>query len=183
MNNHTTPRCVPIPLASGKTGYIFAGPTRTRLEGYALVRLAAEIEVPIGIVAYNLPVSDFKPLDPLALMDAIPNILNDLESGVRLYVGCMGGSGRTGTLLALLVAQHPSFDGTAAISYIRQVYKASAIETKEQEWQVHTLAGKMPQTFAPSFPPVEEFTDAPPNGFSAWIGATTSNLWGKVTRR
>lgn len=54
--------------------------------------------------------------------------------GEVVEVGCLGGSGRTGTVLACMavLAGVPCGD---AVAWIRQVYKAEAVETAEQqEW-------------------------------------------------
>lgn len=133
-------KAVPIPLASGKTGWLHAGPTREMPEGYRLIRCAEEIPVAVEDVAYDLGAKDFEILPKDAVMFSLPDILSDLEDGRPLFVGCMGGTGRTGTLLAILVAQHPAFTGEMAVAYIRQVYKPHAVETPEQREQVERFS-------------------------------------------
>lgn len=127
---------VPIPLASGKVGYVAAGPTRDLPDTHKLIRCAVEIPVPDNRIAFDLGTKDFTPFDDALIRARLPGILRAVEGGARLYVGCMGGTGRTGTLLALMVAQHPSFSGQQAIDYIRAVYRKGAVETAEQEEQV-----------------------------------------------
>jgi len=143
MNHYQQPtlKCLAIPLASGKVAYVHAGPTREKPVDYGLVKCA--IEIPIDYVpAYDLGCNDFQTFDTDAIEYNLPDILRDLEDGKRkLYVGCMGGTGRTGTLLALLVAQHPQFTGEAAVAYVRANYKAHAVETQDQYNQVLDLAG------------------------------------------
>lgn len=159
-------KAVPIPLESGKIGWVHAGPTRDLPEGYRLIRCAEEIPVPPARVAYDVSTGDFKPFDAATVVGALPDILRDIEDGEPLYVGCMGGTGRTGTMLALIVAQHPAFTGDTAISYIRQVYKPGAVETKEQEGQVASLAH--------SVLVAARFTDADPGDFG-WDDAPEVN--------
>ncbi len=58
------------------------------------------------------------------------------ESIVRkrsVYVGCMGGTGRTGLMLAILIRITYGDDGERALWRVRQQYRARAVETKEQE--------------------------------------------------
>lgn len=132
---------IPIPLASGKTGWIAAGPTRELPSSHLLVRCAREIKVSPDSIAFDVGTADFTTFDESVVKLHLPGILEALEDGERLYVGCAGGTGRTGTLLAILVAQHPAFSGQAAIDYIRKVYRPHAIETPEQEEQVRRMAG------------------------------------------
>lgn len=128
---------IPIPLASGKIGWISAGPTRDLPDDKYLVACAAEIPVDETRIAYDLKTKDFSTFPWKKLAAGIPEILEDLEAGDdTLYVGCMGGTGRTGTILAMLVASHPDMHGQEAVQYIRHVYKHGAVETTEQADQV-----------------------------------------------
>ncbi|MCL4743854.1 MAG: hypothetical protein KJZ83_00415 [Burkholderiaceae bacterium] len=52
-----------------------------------------------------------------------------LESGMKVHCGCIGGHGRTGTFLAALVSEFGEKD---AISYVRQHYCQKAVESSEQ---------------------------------------------------
>ena len=59
----------------------------------------------------------------------------------RVELACWGGTGRTGTALACLV----TLDGLTAreaIAYVRQHYRAKAIETPEQEEFVSVFAAR-----------------------------------------
>lgn len=129
-------KAVPIPLENGLTGWVHAGPTREMPPGYELVRCAIEIPVAGKTVAYDIAIPDFSTFQTQHLDEVLPELLDDLAEGRKLYIGCMGGTGRTGTLLALLVAQHPAFTGEMAVAYIRQVYKPGAVETEDQKLQV-----------------------------------------------
>jgi hypothetical protein len=60
--------------------------------------------------------------------------------GELVEVGCLGGSGRTGTVLACMavLAGVPPGD---AVAWLRRAYRAEAVETPEQEEWVHWFAG------------------------------------------
>jgi len=60
--------------------------------------------------------------------------------GELVEVGCLGGSGRTGTVLACMavLAGVPS---TEAVAWVRAAYRREAVETAEQEAWVQWFAG------------------------------------------
>ena len=134
-----TIKTIPIFLPDDRVAYITAGPTSELPPNLKLIRCAAEIPVEPDRIAFDIGTRDFKPFDEDKVLAALPGIMDALRDGQDLYVGCMGGTGRTGTLLAILAAQHPAMDGHRAIDYIRQVYKPGAVETGEQEEQVDRL--------------------------------------------
>lgn len=174
-------KAVPIPLKSGKTGWIHAGPTREAPKGYTLVRCALEIEVPGYLPYYDVMTADFSPFPDMKLQAELPGILSALEAGDRLYVGCMGGTGRTGTLLALLVAQHPAFTGETAIAYIRQVYKPGAVETSGQERQVKLfeLNSSSPTSEVPDYEFIgDDYRTPLPRGRFTGLWSGLKKLWG-----
>ncbi len=51
----------------------------------------------------------------------------------RVEVGCVGGRGRTGTMLAAL-AMMDGLDREEAISWVRERYDIHAVETPWQRW-------------------------------------------------
>ena len=55
-------------------------------------------------------------------------------------VGCLGGSGRTGTVLACM-AVLAGVPPAEAVAWVRNAYKAEAVETAEQEEWVRWFAG------------------------------------------
>lgn len=63
------------------------------------------------------------------------------RSGERVEVGCIGGSGRTGTVVACM-AILAGVPPTSAVAWTRDAYKRSAIETKEQEQFVESYRGR-----------------------------------------
>ena len=78
----------------------------------------------------HLPIHDFDvPHDETDVDIAIEETLGALLAGRRVYVGCMGGWGRTGLFLALLAKTCGVPD---PIGYVRSNYSGRAVETKEQ---------------------------------------------------
>jgi hypothetical protein len=131
-----TTKTLPIFLPGDQIAYIMAGPTRELPDDRLLVRCAEEIPADPSRVAVDIGTKDFQPFDPDKLTAGLPTIIRLLKEDYRLYVGCMGGTGRTGTLLAILAGQHPGMNGPDAIKYIRAIYKSGAVETAEQKEQV-----------------------------------------------
>lgn len=167
-------RDVPITLPDGRIKWLKAGPTREMPDGYKLIRCAAEIEVNPDDIAVDISTADFKPFNPADLERELPNIMRMLsEDEEPLYAGCMGGTGRTGTILAIIAAQHPDLHGDRAIHYIRTVYKAHAVETAEQKAQVREFSAAKP--FPENRPtPGSAMQYDEPRGvvprFLAWLG-------------
>jgi hypothetical protein len=140
-------KTIPIFLPNDRVGWITAGPTREMPEGYQLIRCAAEIPVDPDRVAFDIATKDFSPFDDDTVLEHLNEMVDSLAAGTKLYAGCMGGTGRTGTILAILAAQHPGMTGPAAIDYIRGIYKPHAVETAAQEEQVARLAQRYGKVF------------------------------------
>jgi hypothetical protein len=79
----------------------------------------------------HVPIRDFGvPKDEEALRRVIIETLRAALSGRQVYVGCMGGWGRTGLFLALL-AKAAGVENP--VGYVREHYSARAVETQEQK--------------------------------------------------
>lgn len=78
-----------------------------------------------------LPIADYSvPTDHASVVQAkVQRIIEMRMQGMDIYVGCMGGIGRTGLMLALVAkalgAEHP-------VAYVREHYLSHAVETEEQ---------------------------------------------------
>lgn len=84
-----------------------------------------------------LPIADFSvPKKPEDVEHAIKEVFHQLLLGREVYVGCMGGFGRTGLFLALLARAAGQAD---PIGYVRKNYTPRAVETPEQEQYVMTF--------------------------------------------
>jgi hypothetical protein len=72
------------------------------------------------------------PTDTAALRATSAEILAKATSGDMVEIGCIGGHGRTGTLLAILAIQ-AGVPADEAVAWVRTNYCISAVETVEQE--------------------------------------------------
>jgi protein-tyrosine phosphatase len=80
------------------------------------------------------------PEDPEAAADDIAAAFDRARRGELVEVGCLGGRGRTGTVLACM-AVLAGVPGDEAVPWIRQAYRPEAVETPEQEEWVEWFAG------------------------------------------
>jgi hypothetical protein len=72
------------------------------------------------------------PADDARAAAQIRDAFSRAESGQVVEIGCAGGLGRTGTVLACM-AVLAGVAATDAVSWVRQNYRVSAIETADQE--------------------------------------------------
>lgn len=78
----------------------------------------------------HLPIDDFSvPKDPDKVVRALKEVIIAAMLGEVIYVGCMGGFGRTGLFIAL-VAKAVGIENP--VRYTREHYFPSAVETPEQ---------------------------------------------------
>jgi hypothetical protein len=66
------------------------------------------------------------------------------ESEQIVEIGCVGGLGRTGTVLACM-AVLAGVDARDAVAWVRQNYRAAAVETLDQERWVALFAASEPE--------------------------------------
>ena len=80
------------------------------------------------------PISDMSvPKDAAEFMLMVGWLAMQIEAGKRVHVGCLGGHGRTGMVLAALVKVISGNED--AIPYVREFYCQKAVETTAQaEW-------------------------------------------------
>jgi hypothetical protein len=120
------------------------GPYRARPNNsdYFGVKVAREINAPYSV---KIDIRDFDvPEDDRQVGVAILSALVAARTGQIPYVGCMGGMGRTGTILAIMVkaltrASRPTLFGVIPrgrvvdpVLFVRAHYNAHACETPEQ---------------------------------------------------
>lgn len=143
-----------MPVRFGKVkAQIFGGPFRhyvprnRRLVG---VKMAAEVSHPHDI---NIPTRDFSVPDLKDMHIGVQQALQAILDGNDIYVGCMGGTGRTGLFMGCLAAVMFDFAGPVAelesvfgmsdpVKYVRKHYRPHAIETDEQEIFVRNFPTK-----------------------------------------
>lgn len=78
----------------------------------------------------HLPIHDFAvPENAKAVEYALMDTFDAAIEGKQVYVGCMGGWGRTGLFLALMAKAAGITD---PVEYVRANYTSRAVETREQ---------------------------------------------------
>ncbi len=90
-----------------------------------------------GLEIDRHPLPDGSPPDSVAQMDAILASISEARTSSDVAVACMGGVGRTGTVVAcaLVAAGWPA---DAAIARVRELRHPTAVETPSQERFVRT---------------------------------------------
>jgi hypothetical protein len=80
------------------------------------------------------------PDEPEVAAQQISDAFERARAGELVEVGCLGGSGRTGTVLACMavLAGVPTAE---AVAWVRAAYRPQAVETAEQEAWVEWFAG------------------------------------------
>jgi hypothetical protein len=81
------------------------------------------------------------PSAPAEAAAQIQNAFARARSGERVEVGCLGGQGRTGTVLACM-AVLAGVAAPEAVAWVRTNYSPTAVETPEQEAWVFWFAAQ-----------------------------------------
>lgn len=112
-----------------------------------------------GLDWLNAPVSLYYPIEnmripknPDKFKDLIEVIVDALAQGAKVHVGCIGGHGRTGMVLAAVVAKLGiAGEENDAIAWVRENYCKKAVENAAQEGFLATHFGvKLPGSAYPS---------------------------------
>ena len=120
-------------------GWVFGGPYADFKPG---VRRLAGVKMAAEIKAYwdvSISTKDFSVPKVEAMQDGLIIAIDYIAKGNDLYVGCMGGTGRTGLFMACLIKSlqdagywHDDYD---AVKAVRRLYRPHAVETNQQvEW-------------------------------------------------
>ena len=80
------------------------------------------------------------PAEPEVAAGQIASAFRLARRGELVEVGCLGGSGRTGTVLACM-AVLAGVPAAEAVPWVRAAYRPEAVETAEQEAWVQWFAG------------------------------------------
>lgn len=88
------------------------------------------------------------PADPDVAAREITDAFLRARRGELVEVGCLGGSGRTGTVLACM-AVLAGVQPEEAVPWVRAAYRPEAVETPEQEAWVQWFAGWASDARAP----------------------------------
>jgi hypothetical protein len=139
---------------------IYGGPYRHRPSHLPGIKLAREIAEPCDV---DCPIADFSIPDYRDALRGVYEALRLLSRHEAIYLGCMGGWGRTGLFMALLVKSCRDFrfhdsgrigqdlverlndpsSEVNPVSLVRRDYSPRAIETKAQEWFVHQFPTRL----------------------------------------
>ncbi len=114
--------------------YIFAGPfSNAPMDGMKNINLQAEQPEGDAPIHYRLPIKDFSIPEIRPTVFALAWIIFQMVALERfVYIGCMGGVGRTGMILALLIKLITDVTAMNAIVHLRARYIEHAVETDEQ---------------------------------------------------
>jgi len=115
-----------LPTMFGKHFTVFGGPYVEKPSSMVGVRMAVEIRRPADIV---IPTEDFSVPSTHDLNIGLIAAVKNIVAGEPVYVGCMGGRGRTGLFLAVLAK---AFGIENPVEYIRENYYSHAVETNQQ---------------------------------------------------
>ena len=115
-----------LPLWGWKYFTVYGGPYLERPTGMLGVKLAKEIKAP-SYVKIDTP--DFGVPNKRDARAGLWDVLDAITHGDPVYVGCMGGRGRTGLFLAILAK---AFGVKNPVEYVRENYYEHAVETERQ---------------------------------------------------
>jgi len=118
---------------------VVGGPYLDKPTHYLGIKMAKEIEAPCQV---NIPTADFSVPDVKQLRRGLLQALALMAQDKDLYVGCMGGIGRTGLFLAALAKVMKAgghLRDRDPIEYVREEYLSTALETREQQHFINTL--------------------------------------------
>ena len=120
---------------AGDTMYIYGAPFRTCPDDITSVKMAREIPMACDI---DIPTEDFSTPDMEVFTSGINKAMEALLNKGEIFIGCMGGIGRTGLAIAGLLKQHDNMihqsvrPATAYRDHIREHVHPHAIETTHQ---------------------------------------------------
>lgn len=119
---------MPLPMSGGVEMVVVGGPYRNKPPGFYGVNLQAEIAPPE--FAVRLPIQDFStPRYPEDVLKTIRMMIEAAFQGEPIWLGCMGGMGRTGLMMSILVK---ALGIENPVEYVRSNYYEHAVETKPQ---------------------------------------------------
>jgi len=115
-----------IPLNARQFFVVTGGPYKQRVAGMRGVKMAVEIKEPFDV---DCPTVDFQVPERKMFYRALTKTVDLVLAGEPVYVGCMGGIGRTGLMLAVLAK---AFGVKKPVEYVRANYSGHAVETDAQ---------------------------------------------------
>lgn len=118
---------------AGIKGSVVGGPYLAKPKGMFGIKMAKEIDAPCDV---NIPSEDFGTPNPEVFKAGLLLAAMGLHEYGEVYVGCMGGIGRTGTFMAGLAKVMGESD---PVGYVRKTYLAHAVETQGQKDFINRL--------------------------------------------
>lgn len=115
-----------MPLIGNRGFRVYGGPYRAKPDDMTGVKMAIEIRADCRV---DIPTRDFNVPDKHLLDAGLNDAINCMLRGETLYVGCMGGMGRTGLFLAVLAK---ALGIKNPVEVVRDKYYAHAVETEKQ---------------------------------------------------
>ena len=104
------------------------------------IKMAEEIDHPSDV---RVDTTDFSVPTVEDMRHGMVAALDAMAAGKDVYVGCMGGTGRTGTFMGCMAKLMMDYDTEYPMKdpvlYVRHFYRKHAIETAEQERYVRTF--------------------------------------------
>lgn len=137
VNSSALAGCMPLDLGDGRIVVIHGGPFVQKPTGFqGICLLEKDMPAQDGTTNVHLPIRDFAtPTVDQAVEAALLAVAYALEHR-PVYVGCMGGKGRTGLVLGVIAAL---CGVRTPVEYVRKTFSVHAIETKQQESFVNSL--------------------------------------------
>ena len=127
------PLSLPLWGFLGLPSRIYGGSYLNCPDDMYLVKMAEEIDL---YCDQDVPTMDFGVPDPVVLKKAMWGTVKALWRKERVFVGCMGGTGRTGLFMAAMAKLAGEED---PVRHVRKHYKPRAIETRGQEEFIRRL--------------------------------------------
>lgn len=132
----------PLRLGNIKADLV-GGPYKLKPPCYYGIKMAEEIDADCMV---SIPTADFSTPDTGRLIAGLYCGIALAQQQVPIWVGCMGGIGRTGLYfgaLAKVMARYQKLTKQRVtidpVAYVRQTYYAHAVETPEQKNWVNNL--------------------------------------------
>lgn len=116
-----------IGMQIGDLGTVYGGPYLQKPKGMIGVNLAEEIDAPSDL---KMGIRDFSTPRMKDMEELVLHLIRLLHGHGVIYMGCMGGRGRTGLAMACLLK---AVGVSNPVKVVRDKYNSHAVETPAQE--------------------------------------------------
>ncbi len=118
-----------LPVRGTKHYVVLGGPYIEKPKGMVGVKMAKEVPLAHDAEEIDIPTRDFHIPDVKLVTKGLHDAVVEMAFGSAVYVGCMGGKGRTGLFMAILAK---AFGEKNPVEYVRANYYKHAVETPQQ---------------------------------------------------